>query len=151
MTASLPRRGQADDDANGLGPPALSRSCDRRSRRRRTSMGRPDLDRAGNVPWPVFVINVVGSVLLGVLLAEEWPHSSLRVLLHDAGGIGFCGGLTTFSTFSVEVVNLTRAGQTAIAIVYTTLSLLAAIAGVVAGAAALRRLRAVALPLEERP
>lgn len=114
-------------------------------------MGRPDLDRAGNVPWPVFVINVVGSVLLGVLLAEEWPHSSLRVLLHDAGGIGFCGGLTTFSTFSVEVVNLTRAGQTAIAIVYTTLSLLAAIAGVVAGAAALRRLRAVALPLEERP
>lgn len=105
----------------------------------------------GTFPWPVFVINVVGSVLLGVLLAAEWTHPSLRVLLHDAGGIGFCGGLTTFSTFSVEVVNLTRAGETAIAITYTTVSLLAAIAGVVAGAAALRRLRAFTLPLEETP
>lgn len=105
----------------------------------------------GTFPWPVFVINVVGSVLLGVLLAEEWTHPSFRVLLHDAGGIGFCGGLTTFSTFSVEVVNLIRAGETAIAITYTTLSIFAAIVGVIAGAAALRRLRTLSLALEEKP
>ena len=53
-------------------------------------------------PWPVLLVNAAGSVLLGVLLAEEWSHPRARLLLHDFGGIGLCGGLTTFSTFSLE-------------------------------------------------
>lgn len=106
---------------------------------------------AGQFPWPVLVINAAGSLLLGVLLAEEWSHRSARLLLHDAGGIGFCGGLTTFSTFSLEVVDLVRDGETWTAVTYVVLSVAAAIAGVVAGAGALRRLRAVGLPLEEAP
>lgn len=106
---------------------------------------------AGRVPWPVFALNIAGSVLLGVLLAEERSHHSARLLLHDVGGIGFCGGLTTFSTFSLEVVNLARDGDTRLAAVYCTASVAAAIAGVMAGASALRRLRAIALPLEEEP
>ena len=107
--------------------------------------------QVGPFPWPVFAINVAGSVLLGLLLAEEWSRPSARLLLHDAGGIGFCGGLTTFSTFSLEVVNLARDGDPTTAAVYTVTSMGAAIAGVVLGAAALRRVRAVALPLEEEP
>jgi CrcB protein len=107
-------------------------------------------DPAG-FPWPVFVVNIVGSVLLGVLLAEEAIRPARRVLLHDAGAIGFCGGLTTFSTFSVEVVELTRDGDTAVAVSYGVLSVLAAIVGVMGGAGALRRLRAVSLPVEEEP
>jgi CrcB protein len=102
-------------------------------------------------PWPVFAVNVAGSVLLGILLAEEPTHPSARLLLHDVGGIGFCGGLTTFSTFAVEVVNLWRAGDGATAATYALASIAAAIGGVVAGAGALRRVRAVALPLEEEP
>lgn len=105
----------------------------------------------GRFPWPVFAINVAGSVLLGVLLAEEWSHPRARLLLHDAGGIGFCGGLTTFSTFSLEVVNLARDCDTGVAVIYTVASVVAAIAGVTAGAGALRRVRAVTLPLEEDP
>ena len=105
----------------------------------------------GTFPWPVFAVNVVGSVVLGVLMAEEWSHPSARLLLRDAGGIGFCGGLTTFSTFSLEVVNLTRDGDGAIAVVYAFASVAAAIVGVVAGAGALRRVRAISLPLEEEP
>ena len=105
----------------------------------------------GRFPWPVLTVNVAGSVLLGVLLAEEWAHPSLRLLLHDAGGIGFCGGLTTFSTFSLEVVNLVRDGDSALAVVYAAASVIAAIVGVIAGAGALRRLRALTLPLEEAP
>jgi CrcB protein len=105
----------------------------------------------GSFPWPVFGINVLGSLLLGVLLAEEWSHPSARLLLRDAGGIGFCGGLTTFSTFSLEVVNLARDGDATTAAVYTVASMAAAIAGVVLGAAALRRTRALTLPLEEQP
>ncbi len=103
------------------------------------------------LPWPVLVLNVVGSVLLGVLLAEEWAHPRARLALHDGGAIGFCGGLTTFSTFSVEIVDLVRAGDTATAILYGAASVVLSLAGVVAGAAALRRVRAVTLPVEEAP
>lgn len=102
----------------------------------------------GRFPWPVLTINVAGSLLLGILLAEEWTHPSRRLLLHDAGGIGFCGGLTTFSTFSLEVVNLIRNGDTAIAVLYAATSVVGATVGVTLGAAALRRVRAVSLPLE---
>jgi fluoride exporter len=105
----------------------------------------------GAFPWPVFGVNVAGSVLLGIVLAEEWSHPRARLLLHDGAGIGFCGGLTTFSTVSVEVVDMARDGRPGLAAVYLLTSVAAALAGVVAGAGALRRLRAVELPLEERP
>ena len=104
----------------------------------------------GRFPWPVLVVNVP-SLILSVLLAEEWSHPNARLLLHDAGGIGFCGSLTTFSTFSVEVVNLARDGSQGIAALYAVASLTATAAAVLAGAVALRRLRAIMLPLEEQP
>lgn len=106
---------------------------------------------AGRFPWPVLLINVAGSVLLGVLLAGEQARPSARVVLHDAGAIGFCGGLTTFSTFSIEVVELIREGHLLTGTVYAVGSVVAAIAGVVAGAAALRRVRALTLPVEGAP
>jgi CrcB protein len=106
---------------------------------------------SGRFPWPVLVLNVSGSFLLGVLLAEEWSHPRTRLLLHDAGGIGFCGSLTTFSTFSVEVVDLVRDNDLGMAVLYTVASVAGTIAAVVAGAAALRRVQAITLPLEEQP
>lgn len=105
----------------------------------------------GPIRWPVLALNVAGSVALGALLAEEWAHSRARLWLHDIGGIGFCGGMTTFSTFTVEIVDLIRGGEAVTAIAYGTGSVSLAIAGVVAGAAMFRRVRAIALPLEERP
>lgn len=102
-------------------------------------------------PWPVLALNVVGSVVLGIVLAAEEGHPGMRVVLHDAAGIGFCGGLTTFSTFSLEAVNLVRSGDAALATIYVAASVLGAMAGVALGAHALRRLRAVMLPLEEEP
>lgn len=106
---------------------------------------------AGQLPWPVLTINVVGSILLGVLLAEEWTHPAARLALHDGGAIGFCGGLTTFSTFALEIVNLTREGHLAAAFAYAVLSVVLSVGGVLAGAAALRRARVLSLPLEEEP
>ena len=105
----------------------------------------------GSFPWPVLVINIVGSLLLGAVLAEEWAHPSARLVLHDLAGIGFCGGLTTFSTFAVEIVDLSRDGRLGTAVIYGVASVVGALAGIVVGAAALRRARAVTLPLEEQP
>ena len=102
-------------------------------------------------PWPVLVVNVVGSFVLGVLLAEEPSHPRARIALHDIGAIGFCGGLTTFSTFAIEVVELIEQGRAGSALVYALASVFSTIAAVLAGAALLRRVRAIQLPLEEAP
>lgn len=106
---------------------------------------------AGLMPWPVLLLNVAGSFVLGVLLAEEWKHPRARLLLHDVGGIGFCGGMTTFATFSLDVVRLVEDRAVAIAGLYALLSVVLSVGGVVAGAALFRRVRAVELPLEEAP
>jgi fluoride exporter len=70
---------------------------------------------AGRFAWPVLAVNVAGSLILGVQLAEEWSHPRARLVLHVAGGIDFCGSLTTFSTFSVEEVTLSKDGDVRIA------------------------------------
>lgn len=53
-------------------------------------------------PLGTFVINVVGSFLLGVLVMLAARHSHWYALL----GTGFCGGFTTFSTFNYENIRL---------------------------------------------
>lgn len=109
------------------------------------------MPQAGHLPWPVLAVNAMGSFVLGVLLAEEWRHPSVRLILHDAGAIGVCGGLTTFSTFTLEIVNLIRAGDAALAVAYGVVSVVVSLAAILAGASLLRRVRALTLPLEERP
>lgn len=99
-------------------------------------------------PWVVLLINCLGSFVLGVILAEEWTHPRARLVLHDAGGIGLCGGLTTFSTFAVEVVDLLDRQHVATAVTYAVVSLAGAIACAVVGAAILRQVRALTTPVE---
>ena len=60
-------------------------------------------------PWATVAINVSGSFVLGVLTGLVLFHGepdTLRLVL----GTGFCGGYTTFSTASVETVQLARRG-----------------------------------------
>jgi CrcB protein len=102
-------------------------------------------------PWPVFAVNVVGCALLGVVLAEESTHPRRRLLLHDFGGIGFCGGLTTFSTVALEVAQFARHERVGLAAVYLVASVVAGIAAAVVGAALLHRVRALDTPLEADP
>ncbi|MFM1725072.1 CrcB family protein [Rhodococcus sp. PAM 2766] len=50
--------------------------------------------------WTILVINIVGSLLLGILAAVLGPDRLWRLFL----GVGVLGGFTTFSTFAVDVV-----------------------------------------------
>lgn len=66
---------------------------------------------------PVLLANLIGCAVLGVLLGSRTSHSANRLI-----GMGFCGGLTTFSTFSVEVARALRDGNPSGGIVYAVLS-----------------------------
>ena len=83
--------------------------------------------------WSTVGINIVGSFLLGLLVAEHWFGRELR----EGIGVGFLGGFTTFSTFSVQIVLETDAGEPGRALAYLTASVvggvLAATAGYVLG------------------
>ncbi|MGV9719996.1 fluoride efflux transporter CrcB [Nocardia beijingensis] len=58
-------------------------------------------------PWGTFAVNVIGCLVLGALSGAGTALSSpLFVLL----GTGFCGALTTYSTFSYETVRLAERG-----------------------------------------
>ena len=84
-------------------------------------------------PYWTLVVNVTGSLLLGFLmryLVDGVPVSpELRALLTT----GFCGGYTTFSTFSYETVVLLEQGNTRRGTVYVLLSVVLSLLGVVAG------------------
>ena len=73
-------------------------------------------------PWGTFTVNVVGSFILGVLAAIT---DRLDPAVAAGVGIGFCGALTTYSTFSYETLRLLEDGARFYAVVYVGASLLA--------------------------
>jgi len=79
--------------------------------------------------WSTVAINIVGSFLLGLLVAESWFSRDLR----EGLGVGFLGGFTTFSTFSVQVVLETSAGEPGRAVAYVLVSVIGGIAAAWAG------------------
>ena len=63
-------------------------------------------------PWATFLINVLGSALLGVVAAACLNHPDpARRNWYLLLGTGFCGGFTTFSTFSLETLTLLETGR----------------------------------------
>jgi CrcB protein len=79
--------------------------------------------------WATVGINVAGSFLLGLLVAEAWFSRDMR----EAIGVGFLGGFTTFSTFSVQVVLDVDAGRPGRAAAYVAVSVLGGIAAAACG------------------
>ncbi|GAB3148746.1 fluoride efflux transporter CrcB [Micromonospora sonneratiae] len=61
----------------------------------------------GALPWGTLLVNVAGSLLLGLLAGAG---STLPGWLGQLVGTGFCGALTTYSTFSHETVRLADSG-----------------------------------------
>jgi len=82
-------------------------------------------------PWAPFVINVSGSIVLG-FVASAWlnHHDPARRNWYLLIGTGFCGGYTTFSTFSFETLELLQDGKPWGAVGYAFGSVAAGILGV---------------------
>jgi CrcB protein len=92
-------------------------------------------------PWPTFTVNVVAAVLLGYFvtrLQERLPLSSYRRPLL---GTGLCGGLSTFSTMQVEIVNMLKAHAWVLASGYTVASVALGYAAIQVTSALVRRVR----------
>jgi CrcB protein len=86
-------------------------------------------------PWPTFTVNVVGSLLLGLLVTlvvERWPPTRF---VRPFGAIGFCGGFTTFSTLVVEAAQRAQHGRVGLAAAYVVVSLVAGVAAAAVGMA----------------
>jgi CrcB protein len=79
--------------------------------------------------WSTVGINLAGSFLLGLLVAEPWFSRDVR----EAVGVGLLGGFTTFSTFSVQVVLEVDAGRPGKAALYLAVSVLGGIAAAAGG------------------
>ena len=78
-------------------------------------------------PWGTWTVNVAGSFALGVVAASAPPW------VVSLAGTGFCGALTTFSTFGYETVRLAEEGETGTAVAYVAGSLATGLAAAAAG------------------
>lgn len=91
-------------------------------------------------PYGTLVANIVGGLLMGILagilarsnvVGEPW-----RLLL----GVGLLGGFTTFSAFSLEVLNMIERGNWGVALGYALISVMGSVLALFAGLLAVRAL-----------
>jgi len=94
-------------------------------------------------PAGTLVINLTGSALLGFLLRYGLDAPAMTPEIRGLLGIGFCGGYTTFSTFSYETVALLEDGDWRRAGLYVALSVAGSLLATFAGFVAARELIAL--------
>jgi CrcB protein len=101
---------------------------------------------AGGFPWPTFLVNVTGALLIGVLMVVVTDVVTGRPLLRPFLGVGLLGGWTTFSTYALEARDLLAGGSPGLAAAYVVGSLVLGLLSTRAGIVATRRLTAGAAP-----
>jgi CrcB protein len=90
--------------------------------------------RAGTIfPWGTLLVNVSGSLLLGFIVRYALATPTISVELRALLTAGFCGGYTTFSTYSFETATLLEDGQYARAGAYAFGSMVVALAATFGG------------------
>ena len=84
-------------------------------------------------PWPTLAVNIIGSFVIGLIIAfsikEESFFTNWKLFL----ATGICGGFTTFSAFSMENIQLLQNEKYLFALTYILLSVVLGIAAAFAG------------------
>ncbi|MBP3420613.1 MAG: fluoride efflux transporter CrcB [Marinifilaceae bacterium] len=87
----------------------------------------------GSFPWGTFLVNLVGSFIIGVLFGlvekSQLISTNMNILLIT----GFCGGFTTFSSLSHDMLTLLQNRNWTIFILYTALTFIGGLLLVWAG------------------
>jgi fluoride exporter len=83
-------------------------------------------------PWGTLLVNIVGCTFIGWFAQLSGPDSRLLVATRTRQFvmIGICGGFTTFSSFSLETLNLMREGEASRAAMNVALSVALCLIGV---------------------
>jgi CrcB protein len=89
--------------------------------------------RGGQWPWATFLANLSGAFILGWLLTRLAERTAPSRHWRFFAGTGFCGSLTTFSTFQIETFTFARDGHAGIAILYPVASIAAGMTLATAG------------------
>lgn len=89
--------------------------------------------------WPqhfytaTLAVNLVGCLLIGYLYGMFLIRPEVPLLLRAGLIVGFLGGLTTFSSFSLDTLRLLESGQAPLALIYATASVLGGLLATWAG------------------
>jgi CrcB protein len=92
---------------------------------------------AGGFPIGTMFVNVSGCFLIGILL-RQFMNMQLSPELRALLIVGFCGGFTTFSTFSAETLGLIEGGEYGRATSYVILSVVLCLSATFMGMTAMR-------------
>lgn len=84
-------------------------------------------------PWGTLMINVTGSLLLGFLIRYAIATPAIGIEMRALLTTGFCGGYTTFSTYSLETMALIEEGQYQRAAAYAAGSVVLALVATLVG------------------
>ena len=96
------------------------------------------LPYSGAFPWATFCINLLACFVLGFVLgwiSRQAPDAPLANNMKWLLATGFCGGFSTFSTFSNETLTMIKAGQWVLAGVYVGLSIVLGLLALALGTA----------------
>jgi CrcB protein len=84
-------------------------------------------------PYGTLTVNILGSFIMGVCAVVIIEHLKMPGYWREFVMVGFLGALTTFSTFSLDGLNLLHNGQVGTAIMYFIVSVIGSVLACVAG------------------